>query len=103
MDLFNIEEHKAYVAVKGGGAPDGWKKMNLTASLRPPWGRRCQQTAAGRAPRPAGAPARGGDPPGSQLFQHTTGIFGRRFRACPCAVGEVLNQHKEENSPTPTR
>lgn len=112
MDLFNVEEHKAYVAVKGGEAPDGWKKMKLTASLKPPWGSRCQQTAAGRAPRPAGAqaprpagaPAYGGDPPGSQLFQHTTDVFGRRFRACPCAVGEVLNQHKEEKSldPHPT-
>lgn len=24
MDLFNVEEHKAYVDVKGGGVPDCW-------------------------------------------------------------------------------
>lgn len=74
MDLFNIEEHKAYVAVKGGGAPDCWKKMKLTASLKTSLGLQLVT----------------GDPPGSQLFQHTIG---------PWAVGEVLNQHKEEKSP----
>lgn len=34
IDLFNIEEHKAYVDVKGGGVSDCWKKMKLTASLK---------------------------------------------------------------------
>lgn len=71
MDLFYIEEHKASVAVKGGGAHDCWKKRKLTASLK---------TSLG-------------------LWLVAGDAQAASFSNTPLALG--LNQHKEEKSPHP--